>query len=127
MAARTPALAATYAAGMAALEPPTTTAPLADAHRLPAPQKSPAQRDLQNQLGSLRSLVAVSDLIIGWKLLQQAEIAVAHSTPTPDPFYEGKVVTAVFFAKTILPEISSTRAIIEEIDNGIMTLAETAF
>ncbi len=81
-------------------------------------------------LGSVRYLMAVGDLVIGWKLLQQAEIAATAldaGDGGPDPFYEGKVVTAVFFAKTVLPEISSARAIIDDIDNDIMALDEAAF
>jgi alkylation response protein AidB-like acyl-CoA dehydrogenase len=82
-------------------------------------------------LGSVRYLMAFGDLIIGWKLLQQAEIAAraldADADGPDGPFYEGKVVTAVFFAKAILPDLAAARAIIEDIDNDIMALAEAAF
>lgn len=81
-------------------------------------------------LGSVRFLIAVGDLIVGWKLLQQANIA-AHALDSAagvnDVFYEGKVATALFFAKTILPELSASRAVLDDLDTDIMNLAEAAF
>jgi hypothetical protein len=81
-------------------------------------------------LGSVRFLIAIGDLIIGWKLLQQAEIA-AHELDTgareDEMFYECKVATALFFAKPILPELSASRAVIDDLDNDIMTLPEAGF
>jgi hypothetical protein len=42
-------------------------------------------------------------------------------------FYEGKVAVASFFAKNMLPLLTSTRAVIETVDNDIMELDEAAF
>ncbi|SIR62375.1 acyl-CoA dehydrogenase [Williamsia sterculiae] len=82
-------------------------------------------------LGSVRFLLAVGDLMVGWLLLRQAEIAIAAldggAEGADKPFYEGKVAVASFFAKNILPQLTSTRAIIEAIDNEIMELDEAAF
>jgi len=42
-------------------------------------------------------------------------------------FYEGKVATAKFFARTILPELTARRAIAEATDLELMELPEAAF
>ena len=65
-------------------------------------------------------LMAFGDLLIGWKLLQHADIAaqrlLAGTEGDDRAFHEGKIATAVFFAKTVLPELSAARAIIEDTD-----------
>ncbi|GAD85361.1 acyl-CoA dehydrogenase [Nocardia asteroides] len=82
-------------------------------------------------LGSVRFLMAVGDLFIGWQLLQQAEIALAAldngATGSDVAFYTGKVASAQFFARNILPELTATRAILANLDNDIMELDEAAF
>ncbi|MFT4043946.1 MAG: acyl-CoA dehydrogenase [Gordonia sp. (in: high G+C Gram-positive bacteria)] len=82
-------------------------------------------------LGSVRFLMAVGDLLIGWLLLRQAEIALAAldggATDSDKNFYEGKVAVASFFAKNILPLLTSVRSVIEAVDNDIMELDEAAF
>ncbi|GAB08627.1 putative acyl-CoA dehydrogenase [Gordonia araii NBRC 100433] len=81
--------------------------------------------------GSVRFLLAVGDLVIGWLLLRQAEVALAAldagAAGDDKAFYEGKVAVASFFAKNMLPQLTSTRAILENIDNDIMELDEAAF
>ncbi|MDT5256564.1 MAG: hypothetical protein QOD10_1644, partial [Mycobacterium sp.] len=42
-------------------------------------------------------------------------------------FYRGKLAAASFFAKTILPAISATRAVVENVDTDLMDLADDAF
>jgi len=42
-------------------------------------------------------------------------------------FYEGKVAVASFFTKTVLPELSARRAVVEATDNALMDVAEAAF
>ncbi len=82
-------------------------------------------------LGSVRFLMAVGDLIIGWLLQQQAAVAVAAldagASGDERSFYEGKVAVASFFAKNFLPMLASTREVIETLDNDIMELDEAAF
>ncbi|MET9212463.1 MULTISPECIES: acyl-CoA dehydrogenase [unclassified Nocardia] len=82
-------------------------------------------------LGSVRFLMAVGDLFIGWQLLQQAEIALAAldngATGSDVAFYTGKVASAQFFARNVLPELTATRAILANLDNDIMELDEAAF
>jgi hypothetical protein len=81
-------------------------------------------------LASVRFLLAVGDLLIGWRLLAQAEVActVLATAPTHDEaFYRGKIATAEFFAKNMLPKLTALRGIIESLDDDIMRLPETAF
>ena len=82
-------------------------------------------------LGSVRFLMSVGDLIIGWLLQQQAAVAVAAldggASGAERSFYEGKVAVASFFAKNFLPLLTSTREVIETLDNDIMELDESAF
>ncbi|CAJ1586328.1 acyl-CoA dehydrogenase [[Mycobacterium] wendilense] len=82
-------------------------------------------------LGSVRFLMSVGDLLVGWLLARQAAVAVekldAGATGAEKAFYEGKVAAAGFFAKNILPQLTSTRAILEHLDNEIMELDEAAF
>jgi alkylation response protein AidB-like acyl-CoA dehydrogenase len=80
---------------------------------------------------SVRLLMAVGDLLIGWLLLRQAEVALTALGGEPSardvPFYEGKVGVARFFAKTVLPQLTAQRAIVENTDNSLMELPEAAF
>jgi alkylation response protein AidB-like acyl-CoA dehydrogenase len=82
-------------------------------------------------LGSVRYLLAVGDLLIGWRLLVQAEVAQAALANSPTTshaaFYTGKIATADFFAKNMLPRLTPLRAVIESLDNDIMQVAEAAF
>ncbi|SDD19037.1 acyl-CoA dehydrogenase [Rhodococcus tukisamuensis] len=82
-------------------------------------------------LGSVRFLMAVGDLLIGWRLLVQSEIALAAldggASDKDKAFYEGKVAIASFFAKNVLPELTASRAIVAAVDNDIMELDEAAF
>ncbi|MBO0853390.1 MAG: acyl-CoA dehydrogenase [Nocardia sp.] len=82
-------------------------------------------------LGSVRFLMAVGDLLIGWQLLRQAEVAVAAldngATGADQAFYTGKVGVAQFFARNVLPELTSVRTVLSNLDNDIMEMDEAAF
>jgi len=81
-------------------------------------------------LTSVRFLLAVGDLLIGWRLLVQADIAQSAlaTAPTKDEaFYQGKIATARFFAQHMLPNLTALRGIIDTVDDGIMQLPEAAF
>ncbi|BBY63618.1 acyl-CoA dehydrogenase [Mycolicibacterium helvum] len=82
-------------------------------------------------LASVRFLMSVGDLVIGWLLQRQAAVAIAAldagATGADRSFYEGKIAVASFFAKSFLPLLTSTRLVIETIDNDIMELDEAAF
>jgi alkylation response protein AidB-like acyl-CoA dehydrogenase len=81
-------------------------------------------------LASVRFLLAVGDLLIGWRLLAQADIAhtaLATAPTNDDAFYQGKIAAARFFAKNVLPNLTALRGIIDAIDDDIMELPEAAF
>ncbi len=82
-------------------------------------------------LGSVRFLMSVGDLLIGWQLLRQSEIAIKAldegASDKDKPFYEGKVATASFFVKNVLPELTATRTVLSHLDNDIMEVDEAAF
>jgi alkylation response protein AidB-like acyl-CoA dehydrogenase len=94
-----------------------------------------AQEDTANVykvgLGSVRFLMSVGDLVIGWLLQRQAAVAIealdAGASGADRAFYEGKVAVALFFAKNFLPLLTSTRQVLETLDNEVMELDEAAF
>ena len=82
-------------------------------------------------LGSVRYLLAVGDLLIGWQLLWHAEIALRALDSGADgkdqAFYEGKIAAAQFFAGNVLPEITATRGILARTSTALMDLDDEAF
>jgi alkylation response protein AidB-like acyl-CoA dehydrogenase len=82
-------------------------------------------------LESVPFLLAVGDLLIGWLLLRQAEIALAaldrDQAPADRAFYNGKVAAANFFVKNMLPRLTADRGIAANVDLAIMDLREEAF
>jgi hypothetical protein len=82
-------------------------------------------------LNTSRLLLGLGDVVIGWLLLRQAEVALEALT-SGDPgkdkdFYEGKVVAAKFFAQTRLPLLAAERVIVEGANLEVMDLPEAAF
>ena len=94
-----------------------------------------AQEDPQSiykvGLGSVRFLMSVGDLVMGWLLLRQSAVAIdaldAGVSDADRSFYEGKIAAASFFAKNFLPLLVGTRQVIESLDNEVMELDEAAF
>ncbi|MEV0676830.1 acyl-CoA dehydrogenase [Actinosynnema sp. NPDC050436] len=94
-----------------------------------------AQEDVRNlyKVGqnTVRLLMTAGDVLVGWLLLRQAEVALAKldgPVSTRDKaFYEGKVAVASFFAKSVLPELSARRKIAETTDNSLMDVDEASF
>jgi alkylation response protein AidB-like acyl-CoA dehydrogenase len=82
-------------------------------------------------LESVRFLLSMGDLLIGWLLLWQAEVATValdgDLSRDDSDFYRGKVAAATFFAKNVLPRLTAERKIVESTDLAIMDLAEEAF
>ena len=79
-----------------------------------------------------RLLMAAGDLVIGWLLMRGADVALERLadgslSASERSFYEGKVAAARFFARTVLPKLSSERAIAEATDNALMELDESIF
>jgi hypothetical protein len=85
-------------------------------------------------LNTTRLLLALGDLLIGWLLARQAEIAQARldeaaaaTGPADRAFYEGKIAAARFFAATVLPRLAAEREIAEATTLDLMDLPEEAF
>lgn len=82
-------------------------------------------------LGSVRFLMSVGDLIIGWLLQREAAVAIEKldegATGADKAFYEGKIAAASFFAKNFLPLLTSTRTVLDALDNEVMELDEASF
>jgi hypothetical protein len=79
-----------------------------------------------------RLLLAAGDLVIGWLLMRQADVALAaleraDLSEADRRFYQGKVAGARFFVRTVLPRLAAERAIAVETDNSIMELDEACF
>jgi hypothetical protein len=94
-----------------------------------------SQEDVRNlyKVGqnSVRLLMTAGDVLVGWLLLRQAEVALQKLGGTPSAkdkaFYEGKVAVASFFAKNVLPELTARRKVTEQTDNSLMDIDESAF
>ena len=82
-------------------------------------------------LNSTRLLMASGDLMIGWLLLRQAEVALAALAGDPSDrdkdFYIGKVESARWFARNRLPLLAAERGIAEATTDEIMEIPEAAF
>ncbi|MUL78728.1 acyl-CoA dehydrogenase [Mycolicibacterium sp. CBMA 226] len=80
---------------------------------------------------SVPYLLAVGDLVIGWLLLWQADVAlgaIERGGPEHEQaFYDGKIVTAMFFALNMLPRLSATAVSIQNQALDEMELAVDAF
>ncbi|HVB44739.1 MAG TPA: acyl-CoA dehydrogenase [Streptosporangiaceae bacterium] len=87
-------------------------------------------------LNTTRFLLALGDLVIGWLLVRQAEVAIAAldgqgtdaaGHPADEAFYQGKIAAAGFFAEAVLPKIAAEREMVEATSLDVMDLPENAF
>ncbi|MGW0595106.1 acyl-CoA dehydrogenase [Streptosporangium sp. NPDC002607] len=83
-------------------------------------------------LNTTRFLLALGDVVIGWLLLRQAEVALAalgsaEAAQGDHAFYTGKVAAASFFAQTVLPRVAAERRTLETTGQDLMELPEEAF
>jgi hypothetical protein len=82
-------------------------------------------------LNTTRLLMALGDLVIGWLLARQAELALARlddGAPAGDRgFYQGKIAAARFFVATVLPRLAAEREITERTTLDLMELPAEAF
>ena len=85
-------------------------------------------------LNTTRLLMALGDLVIGWLLARQAEVALAaldgqdaRLSDRDRAFYQGKLATSRFFAQTVLPRLTVDRRAVEETTLELMELPEEAF
>jgi len=82
-------------------------------------------------LSTTKLLMACGDLVVGWLLMRQAEVALAAleagASGRDKAFYEGKVTTAKWFVRAVLPELHCKRASVESTDLDLMDLDEASF
>jgi len=82
-------------------------------------------------LNTSRLLLACGDLVIGWLLLKQADVATAALAAGPNDrdkvFYEGKLATARWFAQNRLPLLAAERAVAEATSLEVMEIDEALF
>ncbi len=81
-------------------------------------------------LNTTRVLMSVGEIIIAWLLLRQADIATAKlptATGKDKDFYTGKLASAKFFVRTVLPHLRAELKIIASEDGAIMNLPEGAY
>jgi hypothetical protein len=93
-----------------------------------------AQEEVRNVykvgLHTSRLLLSLGDLVVGWLLLRQAEVAGAAldaGAGKDEAFYLGKLAAARFFSTNVLPELTASRRIIETATLDLMDLPEEAF
>ena len=75
-------------------------------------------------------LSALSEVIVGWLLIRQAQVAhdaLEGASESDRPFYEGKLAAAQFFAHEVFPGLTLTRKKVEKSDLAIMKLSVEAF
>jgi hypothetical protein len=83
-------------------------------------------------LSTRRLLLAMGDLLVGWLLQRQAEVALAAldraaGSPADQHFYQGKLAAARFFAREVLPRLAADRRVIDATTLDLMDLSEDAF
>jgi hypothetical protein len=81
-------------------------------------------------LNTTRLLLSLGDVVIGWLLARQAEVALAsldEATPADRAFYQGKIAAAQFFAATVLPRLATEREIAEATTLDLMDLPAESF
>ena len=85
-------------------------------------------------LNTTRLLLALGDLLVGWLLARQAEVALARldelevsDTSKDRDFYTGKLAAARFFAASVLPRLNADRRITEDTTLDVMDIPEAAF
>jgi hypothetical protein len=76
-------------------------------------------------------LMSTGDLLIGYLLLRQAQVAQraldGGASAGDADFYTGKVAVARWFARSVLPELTARRAVVDAADLSLMEVPEAAF
>jgi len=70
-------------------------------------------------------LESLSETVISWLLLRQAEIA--HRKADDDPFYQGKTAAARWFLDDVAPKVAARREAAADEDGALMDLPVEAF
>jgi alkylation response protein AidB-like acyl-CoA dehydrogenase len=81
-------------------------------------------------LAANRFLEMMSELTVGWMLLDGATIAdvkKVNAGVADQPFYEGKVQAALFFARNVLPGVEFKARLMAEEDRAPLDIPDAAF
>ncbi len=76
-----------------------------------------------------RVLFALAELTIGWLLVDHAAVALQNKAKKPEDadYYDGKVASARFFCRNVLPGLTLTRKLVEASELGLTELREEVF
>ncbi|HWU86255.1 MAG TPA: acyl-CoA dehydrogenase [Kofleriaceae bacterium] len=77
-----------------------------------------------------RILFALAELVIGWRLVAGARVALARvgaAAGEEKAFYRGKLASARWYAKNVLPGIGLARKLIEASDLDLMELSDESW
>lgn len=77
-----------------------------------------------------RVLFALAELVIGWRLIVGAEVALAavpNAAGADRDFYEGKLAAARFYVQNVLPGLATARRLVEQSALDVMALSDAAF
>ncbi|MEZ4395090.1 MAG: acyl-CoA dehydrogenase [Polyangiales bacterium] len=77
-----------------------------------------------------RVLIALAELVVGWLLVRHAALALARrpgASEADAAFYDGKVMSARWFAREVLPNVSHARALVERSSIDLMDLSDASF
>jgi len=74
-----------------------------------------------------RILFALAELVVGWRLTVGAQVALGKESSPDAAFYRGKLASARFYAKNVLPGIGLARQLIEAGDLELMDVPDEAF
>ena len=75
-------------------------------------------------------LESLAEVVIGWLLIRHAEIsldAIGDASESDVAFYTGKVASARFFARKVLPKAALRREAAEREDGAVMDIPVEAF
>jgi hypothetical protein len=83
-------------------------------------------------LNATRFLEMMSELVVGWLLLEQGVTAHATSQTIPHdhhdaPFYDGKIASAAYFARNVLPGVLGKLEILNLEDESALSISDAAF
>ncbi len=101
-------------------------------HAMASMDESQRSEVYKTGLQSTAFLASLSEVLIGWLLLRQAEVAhdaleagVAGTKDTA--FYTGKIAAARYFARSVLPKVGLRAQVAAEEDGALMGVAVEAF
>jgi alkylation response protein AidB-like acyl-CoA dehydrogenase len=72
-----------------------------------------------------RFLEMMAELAVAWLLLEGAVIA--HAKGGDDPFYQGKIAAARFYARNVLPGVEDKARILDHEDRSALEIPDAAF